>query len=320
MADSVNLGGDRLGSGNKQKVYLHNYERSTHDLGYIWRSTMASGTLVPFLKQVALPGDTFDIDINADVKTLPTVGPLFGSFKMQLDVFLCPIRLYNKSLHMNKIGVGMDMSKVKFPFYNLKTNNLVANSEEPVEVQQINQSSLLAYLGIRGNGYNGDTDADEVTNTYNAMPLLAYWDIYKNYYSNKQEEIGAVMSHTYADVTSITVTKDITNTNVTLNTAFTPIILSNGSVNDGVTIRGYNIDMDMFYFKIGGLPKNADYFQIVNKYIYNDGFTILTFKHPIATAPITEVKTNDNFNILTTPKVETFPLASIDQQREFILA
>ena len=76
----------------------------------------------------------------------------------------------------------------------------------------------------------------------------------------------------------------------------------------------------MFYFKIGGLPKNADYFQIVNKYIYNDGFTILTFKHPIATAPITEVKTNNNFNILTTPKVETFPLASIDQQREFILS
>ena len=165
MGKSVNLGGDRLGSGNKQKVYLHNYERSTHNLGYIWRSTMASGTLVPFLKQVALPGDTFDIDINADVKTLPTVGPLFGSFKMQLDLFLCPMRLYNKALHMNKLGVGMDMSKVKFPKFDLRTNNLVDGIDEPIEVQQINQSSLIAYLGIRGNGFNGDTDADEVKNT-----------------------------------------------------------------------------------------------------------------------------------------------------------
>ena len=44
------------------KVELHNYERSTHDLGYIWRSTMSAGTLVPFMTQVALPGDTFDIE------------------------------------------------------------------------------------------------------------------------------------------------------------------------------------------------------------------------------------------------------------------
>ena len=43
------IGGDRLGSGNKQEVSLRNYERSSHDLGYIWRSSMASGTLVPFM-------------------------------------------------------------------------------------------------------------------------------------------------------------------------------------------------------------------------------------------------------------------------------
>ena len=47
------LGGDRLGAGKKMKVELHNYERSTHDLGYIWRSTMSAGTLVPFMTQVA---------------------------------------------------------------------------------------------------------------------------------------------------------------------------------------------------------------------------------------------------------------------------
>ena len=112
---TVNLGGDRIGSGNKMKVQMRNYERSTHDLGNVWRSTMAPGTLVPFLKQVGLPGDTFDIELNADVKTLPTVGPLFGSFKLQLDVFMCPIRLYNAQLHMNKLDVGMNMKNVKFP-------------------------------------------------------------------------------------------------------------------------------------------------------------------------------------------------------------
>ena len=68
------LGGERLGAGKKMKVAMHNYERSTHDLGYIWRSTMAAGTLVPFIKEIALPGDTFDINLNADVKTYIVTG------------------------------------------------------------------------------------------------------------------------------------------------------------------------------------------------------------------------------------------------------
>ena len=84
------IGGDRLGSGNKQNIALKNYQRSTHDIGYTWRSSMASGTLVPFMNIVGLPGDSFDIDLNCEVLTLPTIGPLFGSFKVQLDVFQVP--------------------------------------------------------------------------------------------------------------------------------------------------------------------------------------------------------------------------------------
>ena len=87
----VAIGGDRLGSGNKENVSMKNYERSTHDLSQVWRSSMAAGTLVPFMKELALPGDTFDIDLNAQVLTLPTIGPLFGNFKVQLDVFVVPI-------------------------------------------------------------------------------------------------------------------------------------------------------------------------------------------------------------------------------------
>lgn len=118
----VTLGGDRLGAGNKQKVSLHNYERSTHDLGYTWRSTMASGTLVPFMTELGLPGDTFDIDLNLDVMTHPTIGPLFGSYKVQLDVFSCPIRLYNGKLHMNMLNIGLDMAKVKLPQVKIQSN------------------------------------------------------------------------------------------------------------------------------------------------------------------------------------------------------
>ena len=111
----VTLGGERLGSGNRQKVSMHNYERSNHDLSYIWRSSMSCGTLVPFMTEVALPGDTFDIDLECEMMTLPTIGPLFGSKKVQLDVFQVPIRLYQPQLHMNSLKIGLDMSAVLLP-------------------------------------------------------------------------------------------------------------------------------------------------------------------------------------------------------------
>jgi hypothetical protein len=90
----VNIGKNTLGDNDKMSVSLREYGRSTHDLSYAWRSPMGVGTLVPFMKILALPGDTFDIDLDTKVLTHPTVGPLFGQFKMQLDVFTCPIRLY----------------------------------------------------------------------------------------------------------------------------------------------------------------------------------------------------------------------------------
>ena len=98
------IGGERLGSGGKMIESTQHYERSTHDLSYLWRSSASNGTLIPFMSQVALPGDTWDIDLSTQVMTLPTLGPLFGSYKIQLDLFEIPIRLYQGKLHMNLLN------------------------------------------------------------------------------------------------------------------------------------------------------------------------------------------------------------------------
>lgn len=166
------IGKNTLGGGSKMNVDLKTYNRSTHDLSHVWRNTQSVGTLVPFLVEPALPGDTHEINLNADVMTHPTVGPLFGSFKLQLDVFSCPIRLYNAMLHNNALGIGMDMSKVKFPIIGI--NNTLGKS------MRFNPSHLLSYLGKRG-ARKGETQT-------NGLTFLMYWDIYKNYYANKQEK------------------------------------------------------------------------------------------------------------------------------------
>lgn len=192
------LGGDRLGSGKKMRVDLKTFNRSTHDLSYLFKSSMASGTLVPFLCQVALPGDTWDINLNCSVLTLPTIGPLFGSYKVQLDLFECPIRLYQGRLHNNLLGVGLKMSEIKLPYLTLTVPPYPGSAPEDIDNTQINPSCLLAYLGIRGIGFNGD--GLEHSRDFNAIPFLGYWDVVKNYYANKQEEIGAYLHTTHTPI------------------------------------------------------------------------------------------------------------------------
>ena len=184
------LGGDRLRSENKMEVYLPNFGRSSHNVGKIIRTSQACGTIVPYWCQIGLDGTTFYVDITTKVKTLPTTGPVFGSFKHQIDVFVIPIRLYIAALHNNALGVGLNMSKVLIPQFIVNTAN-TSIYEDDTNRGQVNPSSLLSYLGIKGFGYSS---VNQYTRRFPAIFNLAYWDIFKNYYANKQEENAYVIT------------------------------------------------------------------------------------------------------------------------------
>lgn len=172
------------------EVYLPNFGRSSHNVGKIIRTTQACGTIVPYWCQIGLDGTTFYIDITTKVKTMPTTGPVFGSFKHQIDVFVIPIRLYIAALHNNALGVGLKMNKVLLPRFEVNTAN-TSVYENDTNRGQVNPSSLLSYLGIKGFGYS---DVNQQTRTFPAIFNLAYWDIFKNYYANKQEENAYVIT------------------------------------------------------------------------------------------------------------------------------
>lgn len=171
-----------LGGGNKMNVHLRNYERSTHNLSKVVRTTMNVGTLVPIYTNIALNGDTFTMDINSLIKTKPAIAPLFGNYKFQVDVFQIPMRLYISALHNNSVGVGMNMSKVLTP-------QMVFDSN--YGGKPFSSSSLMAYLGLRGIKKGKDGESQE----YFGIPMLAYYDIFKNYYANKQEKTAYVISN-----------------------------------------------------------------------------------------------------------------------------
>lgn len=184
------LGGERLRSESKMEIYLPNFGRSSHNIGKIVRTSQACGTIVPYWCQIGLDGTTFYIDITTKVKTLPTTGPVFGSFKHQIDVFVIPIRLYIAALHNNALGVGLNMSKVLLPYFQVYSANTSIYDLE-TNRGQVNPSSLLSYLGIKGFGYS---DVNQYLRRFPAMFNLAYWDIFKNYYANKQEENAYVIT------------------------------------------------------------------------------------------------------------------------------
>lgn len=184
------LGGDRLRSESKMEVYLPNFGRSSHNIGKIIRTTQACGTIVPYWCQIGLDGTTFYVDITTKVKTLPTTGPVFGSFKHQIDLFVIPIRLYIAALHNNALGVGLNMSKVLLPQFEVYTAN-TSIYENDTNRGQVNPSSLLSYLGIKGFGHS---EVNQYLRRFPAIFNLAYWDIFKNYYANKQEEKAYVIT------------------------------------------------------------------------------------------------------------------------------
>lgn len=332
----VTLGGERLGGGKKNKVHLRNYERSTHDQSFVWRSTMGSGTLVPFWTEVALPGDTFDLDLDVNVLTHPTIGPLFGTYKVHLDVFQIPIRLYQGQLHQNKLGIGMKMANVKLPQVQIVQNGV--DITKTLDEQGINPSCLLAYLGIRGNGWNALNQFADSIRRYNAVPLLGYWDIYKNYYANKQEEIGAaihqdmVMSPISLEAAQIT--NSIPEVIVPVNTApdpATPAVtrMTKSSV---LNITGAEIVSSMapnrFQFWLDpvahpDMPSFLYGTQLFKTWDITTGTIYAT--NPVITTKeihilfVSYYSDWVDYTYATEPQVVTFPLKNIDTVRTAIL-
>ena len=69
----------------------------------------------------------------------------------------------------------------------VKINKTYDQPTTTEQCTQVNPSCLLAYLGIKG--YGSMTSKTTTKDAYkNAVPILTYYDIFKNYYANTQED------------------------------------------------------------------------------------------------------------------------------------
>lgn len=186
MAVVRTLGKNTLGDNNKMKVAMRDYDMSTHDISTIFRSSVGVGMLVPFCKILCQKGDIIDINLINKTLSQPTLGALFGSFKLQHFMFFGGFRLYNSWLHNNRTGIGMKMSDIKLPMMVARTEGTTTKAET-----NISASALYKYLGWSKSKRTGKDATSGVVK--NGVPLLMYLDIFKNFFANTQEKTFAMI-------------------------------------------------------------------------------------------------------------------------------
>lgn len=309
MSIQKNIGKNTIGDNNKMSVSLHEYNMSTHDLSTIVRNTQSPGTLVPNLCLVGQKGDTFNIDIDANVLTHPTTGPLFGSFKLEHHVYTAPVRLYNSWLHNNRTKIGLNMAQVKLPqiTVNLQQNYDNASSEEN-QWTQINPSCLLSYLGIRGYATVNTTTKKT---TKNAIPILAYYDIFKNFYANTQEENFYIIGN--SDELTVTINGTKVNPNV--------IPSNEGRINNAgiITISPKTIKVNEIQIKVSKISPTGQSEILTPADMGTsgiDGETVKIITNKIPQGEIWYIRSIQTTNRTT---LEKYPLENLDTIRDKIL-
>ena len=137
--------------------------------------------LVPFCKILCQKGDIIDLNLINKTLSQPTLGPLFGSFKLQHFLFFGGFRLYNSWLHNNRTGIGMKMSDIKLPMMKANTSGTTTAA-----TTDISASALYKYLGWTKSKRIGAGAINGVMK--NGVPLLLYLDTFKNFFANTQED------------------------------------------------------------------------------------------------------------------------------------
>lgn len=310
MGIEKNIGKNTIGDNNKMKVYMHDYNMSTHDLSTITRTSMSPGTLVPTMKLLVQKGDVIDIDIEANVLTHPTVGPLFGSFKLENHLYFGALRLYNSWLHNNRTKIGLDMSQIKLPQIGCKINKTYDQPTTTEQWTQVNPSCLLAYLGIKG--YGSMTSKTTTKDVYkNAVPILMYYDIFKNYYANTQEDKFYIIGNT--EELTITINGKKVNPDV--------IPSNEGRVNNAgvITISPNTIKQNEIQIKVAKNSPTGQSEILTPGDIGSSGVegeTIKIITNKIPAGEIWYIKAIQTINRTT---LEAIPLENIDAIKDSIL-
>lgn len=179
-------------------IFIKKPKFSNFDLSRANRLTMAPGVLYPVFVEETLPNDKWNISVSGLFKTYPLLAPLMGRFQVRLDFFYAPMSLYVKALRNDPSN--FDVSSVLFPTVDFVVSQVSAAGPAPAD---FSYSNLRNLLGMQPGGEAPYVTAPthSFSISQNAMPMLAYYDIFYHYYANTQEDLFYVGTSTNSDNT-----------------------------------------------------------------------------------------------------------------------
>lgn len=163
-----------------------------HDRSHYLRTSMAPGLGYPIYCREALPGDQIQLEFKHLMNTQAILNPLYGSYRLQICVFFAGTSLYIPRLWRNGFmsAGARGILDVSYPTYALSATK---------PITRVHESSLPAFLGL-GVGYGRfSTTAPTKGSTINLIPYLMYYDIFRHYYANRQEDNYPVMVASWGD-------------------------------------------------------------------------------------------------------------------------
>lgn len=186
-------------------------KQAHHNLSHFHRRTMAVGPLYPIACIPVNSGDVHDFNFESLVNTQALLSPLYGSFRLKIEVFFAGLDLYVPRLWRNgQMRTKDGRLYAPFPTLSLKYPYQagIVQGDADYSASVLGGSSVFSGLGFGTNfgiwyrrGAGDQAVAGEAFNVWNAVPFLMYLDAYRRYYVNRQEEYCYFMNNTDPNVT-----------------------------------------------------------------------------------------------------------------------
>lgn len=162
--------------------------RDFHDLSQSIYGTMTWGLLYPVYSRYFNAGDIVRIKPNFLIRTAPTIAPLFGPVEVRLHRFWCPVRLYHNAMRENSRSFDYTTISrhVSDSFQRSSVDGAVLNPSVGTLFDWLN----LVPSVVRVQG-TGSVSLRVLTNF---EPVVAYWDIVRNFYGFSKNNIFSYVS------------------------------------------------------------------------------------------------------------------------------
>ena len=180
---------------------------SNYDLSHTKRFSASDGLLYPVSWLVMNPDETFSMNLRSLIRTNPTKAPLMGRYKVRFVTAIANFKNY--AVGLEGYRRSFDWRTFKLPMFPWKKMNFgtLRPAQGYLRYNLVKETSLMDYLGFeRGFAPSSQQYGDRVDGSlggvetiyFNALPLLMYYDYYRNYMVNPQQTHYPII-HSHAE-------------------------------------------------------------------------------------------------------------------------